>query len=184
MPRKEIPVQAPATPIDLDGDSAQDAPTWFSMRQAAEYCGKKKAQITKAISGGKLHARTREVHPDYPPLTEIRKADLDVWNAPKAPKATHSGARATRGGQARRWLLYVPDSQIDAIKAALAPFGIAPTTAYRNKKQQDAANAEPNAETIAANAEQIDTPIDVSTPVEQDASAPASTSDELDLVEA
>lgn len=191
----------------MNGDSADYTPgtismgaslgsddVWLSVKQASEYTGKKKMQITKAISAGKLNARTRIVHEDYAPLTEISKTQLDIWNAPKAPKVKveHAGARATRGGQARRWLLYVPDSQIEGVKEALKPFGVEPTTAYRSKKQKDAAvlayaNAEPNPETQAANltqTEMIAPLIDQSTPVENDAPALASTSDELELVEA
>lgn len=135
---------------NTNGNEPANEPVWLSLAKGAPAAsGKTKIAIKRAIEKypeifDADNLRSREVHPDYPPVVEITKTALDAWLA--ASVKIGDGRRAQRSPLGRRYKILIPDARIAEFTTLVTDAGFnAPTVAYktRAKKARSAPQAEP-----------------------------------------
>lgn len=137
--------QSTHTPVALDESPAPE--TWLSLKQAAQYSGRSIQTIKNAIEKRKLifdasNMRSKEYHPDYPPITEITKSALDAY-LEATTKSKSVGGRAARA-EGRRYVQLIPDERHDEFVALVTAAGFqAPSIAYKSRAKSAKAESTP-----------------------------------------
>jgi hypothetical protein len=117
--------------------------TMLTFSQAASQYGIKKPELKRVLANSRYasiftpeNVKRTHYHDEVPDLIEISTTALDQYLEAKARGVNSIGNRATRNGRARKHNLYVPDTMLVDVQAALDAFadrGVYMKTAYKAK---------------------------------------------------
>lgn len=137
-------------PEEMDPFAGVVFPEVMELRIASVYLDMSETRLRTLLREGRIKATKDEETGKW----QIKKADLDTYNATKGTR-TSAGPRKQQG-EGKAWLVKVPYAKFQAVKDALAILGIELLPRYNYDKQRayqskrKAAKAAEKAEVVKA----------------------------------